>query len=178
MKSMLLGLCLFFVSGLVRAQSLTPEDGASKVAFKVKNFGFWVDGSFKGLKGKIDFDPANYSAAKFEVSVDANTVFTDNGLRDNHLREETYFDAKSHPLIRFVSTKVTSSNKKGTLFVFGNLEIKGVVKEISFPFTATAIDGGYSFKGEFTINRRDFNIGGTSTISNDVVIDLDVSAKK
>jgi polyisoprenoid-binding protein YceI len=112
------------------------------------------------------------------VSIDANTINTDNDMRDNHLREDTYFDIKSHPRIRFVSTKVTSSNKAGTLFIFGNLEIKGETKEISFPFTATPIDGGYIFKGEFKINRKDFKVGGSSTISDNVTIDLDITAKK
>jgi len=178
MKRLLFFLAIIFVTGSAIAQALTPVEESSKVGFKVKNFGFNVDGSFKGLKGTIEFDAANYAAAKFDVSIDANTINTDNDMRDNHLREDTYFDIKNHPRIRFVSTKVTSSNKAGTLFIFGNLEIKGETKEISFPFTATPIDGGYIFKGEFKINRKDFKVGGSSTISDNVTIDLDITAKK
>ncbi|HVM88791.1 MAG TPA: YceI family protein [Puia sp.] len=178
MKKILFGLVWLCSAVFTFAQTYTPVDEASTVKFNVKNFGFNVDGSFKGLKGSIDFDPAKYAQAKFEVSIDANTIFTDNGMRDNHLREDTYFDVKNHPRISFVSTKITGSDKKGTLFVFGILDIKGIKKEISFPFTATPVDGGLLFKGEFKINRRDFDIGGSSTISNNVNVVLNVVAKK
>jgi polyisoprenoid-binding protein YceI len=167
-----------FLSVSVIAQALTPVDESSKVEFKLKNFGFNVGGSFKGVKGTIEFDAANYATAKFDVSIDANTVNTDNGMRDDHLREDSYFDVKNHPRIRFVSTKVTASNKAGTFFIFGKLDLKGEEKEIFFPFTATPVDGGYIFKAEFKISRRDFKVGGSSTISDNVTIDLDVTAKK
>lgn len=169
---------ILFLSASAIAQTLTPVDESSKVEFKVKNFGFSVGGYFKGLKGTIEFDPANYAAAKFDVSIDASTINTDNGMRDDHLREDSYFDVKNHPRIRFVSTKVTASNKAGAFLIFGKLDIKGEEKEISFPFTATLAEGGYTFKGEFKINRRDFKVGGSSTISDNVTIDLDIKAKK
>ncbi len=178
MKRVFIFFMVIFLSASAIAQALTPVDESSKVEFKVKNFGFNVGGSFKGLKGAIEFDPANYTAAKFDVTIDANTINTDNGMRDNHLREESYFDVKNHPRIRFVSTKVTASNKAGTLFIFGKLGIKGEEKEISFPFNASPVQGGYIFKAEFKINRRDFKIGGSSTISDNVTIDLDITAKK
>ena len=178
MKGVLFFSLALFLSTFLKAQVLAPIDESSKVEFKVKNFGFSVGGSFKGLKGAIEFDAANYAAAKFNVSIDANTINTDNGMRDDHLREESYFDVKNHPAIHFVSTKVTASNKAGTFFIFGKLDIKGEVKEISFPFTATPVDGGYTFKGEFKINRRDFKVGGSSTISDNVTIDLNITAKK
>jgi len=177
-KIFLLSLAVLLSTTFVLAQSYSASDEASTVQFKIKNFGFNVDGSFKGVKGTIEFDPANYSAAKFDVSIDANSVNTDNDMRDNHLREDSYFDVKNHPRISFVSTKVTASNKPGILFIFGSLEIKGIKKEISFPFTAAAIDGGFVFKGEFKINRKDFQVGGTSTLSDNVNIILSITAKK
>ena len=178
MKKLAIVFMLGLIGSSLTAQVLTPVEEGSYVVFKVKNFGFVVDGSFKGLKGSIQFDPANFEACKFDVSIDANSINTDNGMRDNHLREESYFDVKSYPRIHFVSTKITASNRKGTLFIFGNLEIKGVTKEISFPFTASPVENGYIFKGLFKINRRDFNIGGSSTISNEVNVELEVLAKK
>ncbi len=177
-KKFLLSLVILLSVRFAFAQNYAPFDEASTVQFKIKNFGFNVEGSFKGLKGSIEFNPENATAAKFNVSVDANTVNTDNDMRDNHLREDSYFDVKNHPRISFVSTKITGSNKAGTFFIFGNLEMKGITKEISFPFTATATDGGFIFKGEFKINRRDFKVGGSSTLSDNVDIILNITAKK
>ncbi|HLK27511.1 MAG TPA: YceI family protein [Puia sp.] len=178
MKRFLSCVLILLATNFAFAQIYTPVEESSTVQFKVKNFGFNVDGSFKGLKGTIEFDPAKYSEAKFDVSIDANTIFTDNGMRDNHLREDGYFDVKNHPRISLVSTKVTGSNKAGTYFIFGTLEIKGEKKEISFPFTATPVDGGFLFKGEFKINRKDFHVGGSSTISDNVNVILSITAKK
>jgi polyisoprenoid-binding protein YceI len=178
MKNILFSLIMLLSARFAFGQTYSPFEEGSTVEFKVKNFGFNVGGSFKGLKGTIEFDAAKYTDAKFDVSIDANTVFTDNGMRDDHLRADSYFDVKNHPRISFVSTKVTASNKAGTLFIFGKLEIKGITKEISFPFTATPVEGGYVFKGEFKIARRDFNVGGSSTISDNVNVMLNIAAKK
>jgi polyisoprenoid-binding protein YceI len=99
-------------------------------------------------------------------------------MRDSHLKNEDYFDAQKYPRIRIVSTKVAASNKSGTWFLFGKLTIKDKVQEISFPFTATPSGSGYLFSGEFKINRKDFRIGGSSTISENVTVSLTVSAVK
>ena len=160
------------------AQNYTPVDSSSSVKFKVKNLGFNVGGSFSGLQGAITFDPNNLSACKFDVTIDANTVNTGIDMRDNHLRNEDYFDVKNHPRIRIVSTRITPSTKAGTLYFFGNLTIKNTTKEISFPFTATAQNGGYTFNGEFKMNRRDFSVGGGSTISDNLTVTLQVATKK
>jgi len=155
-----------------------PVDLGSSVHFKIKNFGFNVSGSFSGLDGRIEFDPDNLSTASFDVSIDANSINTDNNMRDNHLREDTYFDVKNYPRIHFVSTKVTPSNKQGILFIFGKLTIKKTTKDISFPFTATPSGDGYLFKGDFKLNRRDYDVGGSSTISDNLELSLSVLAKK
>ena len=157
----------------------SPVDSSSSVKFKIKNLGFNVGGSFSGLQGVIKFDPNNLSACSFDVNVDANSVNTGIDMRDDHLRKEEYFDVKKHPRIRITSTKITPSTKAGVLYFFGNLTIKETTKEISFPFTATQqSDGSYHFIGEFKMNRRDFSIGGGSTISDNLTVTLDVTAKK
>jgi len=177
MKKIFLYSLLLFAAQRAFCQ-LTPVEKQSNVEFKIKNFGFTVTGTFSGINGKISFDPKNLASCNFNVSVDANTVNTDNSLRDDHLRGETYFDVKKYPRISFVSTRVTNSNKEGVLFVFGKLSIKNTTKDISFPFTATPTNGGYAFKGSFTINRKDFGVGGTSIISDDLTVNLDVFTKQ
>jgi polyisoprenoid-binding protein YceI len=178
MKKIILLSFILLITKCTFAQDYVPVNEGSKVSFKIKNLGFNVDGFFSGLKGSIKFNPADLSGSFFDISIDANTINTDNSSRDNHLREESYFDVKNHPVIRFVSAKVTASNKKGTLFIFGKLTIKNKTEDISFPFTATESNGGYVFDGEFKINRRDFEVGGGSTLSDNVVVTLHVVSKK
>jgi polyisoprenoid-binding protein YceI len=165
------------LSNLSRAQ-YKPGDNGSSVNFIIRNFGFNTGGSFHGLKGEINFNAKDLNQAIMNVSVDAGTINTDNELRDEHLRQESYFDVKDYPRISFVSTKISGTDKPGHLYITGNLSIKNKIKEISFPFIARAIGDGYLFNGEFTIDRKDFNIGSISTISDSLQVQLRVLATK
>lgn len=164
---------------LVFGQTYIPTDAGSKVKFVIKNFGINTGGTFEGLQGTINYDPANPLTAGFEVSVDANTIDTDIESRDNHLRKAEYFNVKEYPRLSFKSTRITKTNKADYLYMFGTITIKGVTKDISFPFKVTPKDGGYLFEGDFKLNRRDFNVGGRSlSLSDELNVELSVFAKK
>jgi polyisoprenoid-binding protein YceI len=156
--------------------SLLPQATGSTVEFKIKNLGFNVTGTLSGLAGQIRFDPAHPEDASFDVTVEAATINTDNGMRDDHLRGESYFNVQQYPRIHLVSTRI-DAHKKGAWLFTGQLTIKDHVKEVSFPFTATGTAGNFRFQGGFTINRRDFEVGGFSTISDQLEVMLDVTAK-
>ena len=159
-------------------QQYSVTDQGSTVKFRIKNFGLNSEGSFSGLKGHIGFDPGNLSGAAFEVSIDAASVNTDNETRDKHLRKEEYFDVQNHPRISFVSTSVKTAGKDGAYTMTGRLTIKETTKDISFPFTASRKGDDYLFTGEFKIDRKDYKVGGSSTLSNGLTVILSVLAKK
>ena len=175
----------FFLSFFVLSVSLlhsqttySPAGEDSRVHFTIKNFGVKTGGDFKGIKGIIKFDPVNFAASVFDVSVDANTIDTDNSSRDDHLRKADYFDVATYKTINFKSTKVVKSTVAGRFYVYGNLTIKGVTKPVEFGFGATPKDGGYVFDGEFEINRRDFGVGGSSiSMSDNLTVSLSVFSK-
>lgn len=158
---------------------LTPTDNGSKVHFVIKNFGIKTGGDFTGLKGNIKFTPENLAACSFDVTIDANTINTDNESRDNHLRQAEYFDVATYKTIQFKSTKVVLSSNAGRYYIYADLTIKGVTKKVEFGFSATPKDGGYLFEGEFRINRRDFGVGGSSiSMSDNLTVSLSVLAKR
>ncbi|NOT74894.1 MAG: YceI family protein [Cyclobacteriaceae bacterium] len=173
---------VFILLGLysdTSAQTYLPIDATSEVSFKIKNFGSTVDGTFKGLNGTIDFDPANLSNAKFDVAVNATTIDTGIRMRDNHLRKADYFGVADFSTIRFVSTGVVVSRNPNELILTGKLTIKKTTKEITFPFGYSASNVGLQFKGQFKINRRDFGVGGNSfNLSDEVTVMLDVKTSK
>lgn len=165
---------LFLLCATLAASASEPVDQGSSIAFTIANFGIDVTGSFSGLQGAIHFDPASPQTASFDVSVDAATVHTGNSMRDSHLKGGDYFDVQHWPRIRLVSTSVT---RAGAGFVFnGKLSIKNHTEDIRFPFTATSDGHGTLFSGSFKINRRDFDIGGFSTIANELTVTLKVEA--
>jgi polyisoprenoid-binding protein YceI len=159
-------------------QEFKPADQGSAVSFEIKNFGFNSRGSFSGLDGKITWDPKDPSKAAFDVSVSAASINTDNETRDSHLKKESYFDVATYPRIRLVSTSVSGPDGSGHYTFNGKLTMKSTTKDISFPFIATPMGDDIIFKGDFTINRRDFDVGGGSTLSNNLTVSLTVLAKK
>jgi len=177
MKPSIFLFLLLFVVATACAQ-YKPVDKRSSVTFTIKNFGINTGGSFSGLQGEVNFDNRDLTKAGVNVWVDANSINTDNQTRDEHLRQDTYFDVKAYPRISFVSTRITVSGQTGVLLIFGKLTIKNQTREISFPFTATPDGNGYVFKGAFSINRKDFGVGGTSIISNNLDVQLSILATK
>jgi len=178
-KIIYLFIALVVFVNLVTAQNTyTPVVADSKVHFVIKNFAIKTGGDFSGLKGTIKFDPDKYAASSFDVTVDAATVDTDNNSRDGHLKKAEYFDVEKYKTLHFKSTKIVLSSAAGRFYMYGDLTIKGVTKPVEFGFGATARDGGYVFDGSFTINRRDFGVGGSSiSLSDNLTVSLSVFAK-
>jgi polyisoprenoid-binding protein YceI len=170
---------IFFMSGIIYAQKYTPIDSESKVHFVIKNFGIKIGGDFSNLKGSIIFDPNTLSIGSFNLSVNSNTIDTDNNTRDKHLRKEEYFHVEKYPLLSFISTKITKATVAGEFYLNGSLTIKGVTKTIEFGFKASPTTNGYNFKGEFEINRRDFGVGSSSiSLSDNLKVSINIIAKK
>jgi polyisoprenoid-binding protein YceI len=177
-KFLFVSALVFSITAACFGQEYKPTDQGSTIAFEIKNFGFNSKGSFSGLEGKITWDPKDASRAAFDVSVSSASVNTDNETRDSHLKKESYFDVEKYPRIRLVATVVSGPDNTGHYTFNGKLTMKNATKDISFPFIATPMAGDFIFKGDFTINRRDFDVGGGSTLSNNLTVSLTVLAKK
>ena len=112
------------------------------------------------------------------TSGSVGAVNTDNSMRDGHLKNDSYFDVEKYPRIHMVSSEISAPDRNGRYTFTGKLTIRDKTEDISFPFIVTPLGDDYIFKGSFSIKRRDFGVGGSSTISNDVTVNLTVLAKK
>lgn len=173
---------LFFIfSFALSAQKYKPVDAGSKVHFIIKNFGIDTGGDLAGLTGDVIFNPANITTSSFNVSVDVNTIDTDNDSRDGHLKGKGYFDAEKFPVITIKSTKVNRTNRSssGWYHFTGTLNMHGVTKPIAFPFKATKQGEDYLFVGGFSLNRLDYGVGKrSSTMSDKLKVSMSVLARK
>lgn len=171
-------LSFVLAASFASAQNFIPVEKGSIVKFEINNLGFKVEGTLTEILGSIQFDEGNLPGSYFNVTVNSNTVNTNNSTRDKHLRSEDYFNITAYPVIRIVSTRIAKSTTQGYFVFFGKLTIKGISQDIVFPFKALEEEGAYRFTGEFNIKRRDFNIGGTNSISNDLKVVLNVLTEK
>jgi polyisoprenoid-binding protein YceI len=128
-------------------------------------------GVFTALKGDIVFDAENLDHARFDVSVDVNSINTGNGLQNKHAKSDKWFDAEKYPDIKFKSAAV-----KTTMVGFeaaGVLEMHGIKKDFTMPFTFE----NNTFTSSFEVSRMDFKIGTTEGLSAKVpeLLKIDIS---
>ena len=173
-------LCLLIIIKLftntTSAQNWKPV--TASVSFKIKHFGISVKGNFKGFVGTIKFDPDDLPNSSLLATVDASTLDTDNGLRNNHLKDkEDYFNVAKYPTLKMKTTKIVKENDN--FIGFFDLTIKGKTKNIKIPIMFTPEGETATFQGSTIINRRDWSIGGKSIgMSNDVIFTIVVNTTK
>lgn len=130
-------------------------------------------GVFSGLKGTVIFDDKDLATSKFDVTVDASTINTGNGMKNTHAKSEKWFDTDKFTLIKFISKEITASG--AGYQVKGTLEIHGVAKEVSLPFAFQKTDTGGLFTSSFPINRLDYNINTAEPDHGASVLTVDLS---
>lgn len=138
------------------------------VKFHDKN----AEGVFKDLKGDVVFYEGNLAAAHMDVTIAVSSINTGNGLKNKHARGEQWFDAEKYPTIHFVSTAITKS-KEG-YEAQGMLELHGVKKAVTIPFTFQNEGTTGTFRGKFQVNRADYNLGKTKGNETDIT-ELDIT---
>lgn len=175
--SLIIALLLFPVAGFSQAASSWTILNTSSVTFTIKNFGSNVDGRLSGVTGSIHYDATDLKGSKFDVKVDVSTINTENTKRDNHLKNEDFFEVETYPYITFTSTSI---EKDGDGYkVTGKLKIKNVEKTVTIPFYVTQSGNKAVFKGDLEVNRVEYGVGGSSmTMGDTVTITISVSATK
>jgi polyisoprenoid-binding protein YceI len=177
LQRILPGFVFFLLMIRPASGQIHPVAKESTVNFSIRNFGFKTGGTLAAPEGDIIFTPENLPRSSFNVTIKTASINTDINSRDEHLRNEDYFDVKNYPVIRFVSDQIRAINNKDAYEAVGTLTIKGKSKEIHLPFTAEKSGSGWLFSGSFTMDRRDFNVGGSSTISNGLTVYIKVLAQ-
>lgn len=130
-------------------------------------------GIFKGLKGNILFDENNLSASKLDVTIDVNTINTGNGMMNTHAKSPMWFDAEKYPVISFTSSAITKTEQGYA--AKGSLQVHGVTKDFTMPFTFQKNDAGGVFNSSFDINRLDFNINSAEPAHGATSLKLDIT---
>jgi polyisoprenoid-binding protein YceI len=131
-----------------------PE--ASAVTFRATSRLMNADGRFNRLSGEVVVETKDLTTAKITLSIEAGSIDTGIGMRDNHLRSEDFLDIRKFPTITFESQRVEGSGRHAN--VIGQLTIHGVTREIAVPVDVSMTDVALVATGEFVINRLDYGI--------------------
>jgi polyisoprenoid-binding protein YceI len=179
--------CLIPVLSLAAEWKVDPNH--STATFTVRHMMVsTVHGSFSGLKGTVDYDPANLDASKANLTIDATTVDTRNENRDKDLRSAKFFDVEKYPTITFVSKRVIPQGQ-GKFQLVGDMTMHGVTKDVTFqvegPMPAVKDAKGNLHSGATAtakINRKDFGLtwsggaleGGGVTVGDEVELTVEI----
>ncbi|WP_375433937.1 YceI family protein [uncultured Hymenobacter sp.] len=136
----------------------------SEVQFKIKHLVIsTVTGSFKKFEGTIEADGDSFENARVHLTLDVNSIDTNQEQRDQHLKADDFFAAATYPNIIFESTSFAKTGSD-TYKVAGNLTVKDVTKpvtlDVDYGGTATDFYGNTKAGFEITgkINRKEFGL--------------------
>jgi polyisoprenoid-binding protein YceI len=134
------------------------------------------DGGFKKLSGTATYNGKDITTLAINVEIDMKSTWTDTDKLTDHLKSPDFFDVKSNPTAKFVSSKVEKSADGYT--VTGKLTLNGKTKELSFPAKIEAAGQSLKLSSSFKINRHDWNVSyGKGKVDDLVSMTLSVTAK-
>lgn len=181
----------------VAAETMPVDTKASKMEW----FATKVTGKHNGTvllrSGSIEATGGRLTGGAFVVDM---TSIKNDDLKDadynaklvGHLKSDDFFSVEKHPTATFKITSVAPVKDveagKPNYTVNGDLTIKGITNRISFPATVTMSGGQVTALGTITVDRAKFDVKygsnsffdnlGDKAISNDILINVSVVAKK
>ncbi|MFL1903472.1 YceI family protein [Streptomyces tauricus] len=134
---------------------------AVRSAVAIKHKTMWglvtVKGTFSGVVGEGEVLPDG--TARGTVTVDAGSLDTKNGKRDEHLRGADFFDAERHPTLVF-AVRDAVVRADDSVVIDGELTVRGVSRPQAVTATVTESSAdAVTLAAEFTVDREQFNLG-------------------
>lgn len=136
----------------------------SKISFDITYFKIGdIKGTFDTYSGS--FSQTDDTISAVNISIETNSINTNQSNRDKHLKTKDFFDATQHPTIKFVSTNIRKTGEK-EYEIIGDFTMTGITKSI----VLKAVDKGTFFHPRLKnnnkfltitgiIKREDFNVG-------------------
>src|SRR4051794_38138339 len=130
------------------------DPARSSVAFHVRHFYglMTVKGEFADYEGTLDLN----GTPAVELTIQAASLDTNHGKRDEHLRSKDFFDVERHPQVRFVSDSAQLDGD--TLRVRGQLHAAGRQIPVELDATVREIDGELDIEGVTEADHRDLGM--------------------
>lgn len=127
-----------------------------------------IEGQFKTWKADILFSPQALDRSKVTVAIDMASASTGDGQRDESLPSGDFFDTAEHPKATFTATKFRKTGE-GKYVADGTLDLRGVKKPLSLPFTLKIDGDTATARGVTTLDRTTFGVGQGEWASTDQI---------
>ena len=165
------------------------DPGHSNIRFKVKHLAIAnIVGTFINFNGQVKTNDNNFDAAAVKLLIEADSLNTNNSIRDEHLRSDIFLDCSNFPEICFEGNLI---KKEAEYELFGQLTIRDVSRLLTMKVKhiGTGKDkfentrAGFEITG--TINRKDYGIAwhilteaGSMIVGEEVDLTIDIELCK
>ena len=106
------------------------DGGHSQANFSVRhNVVSTVRGQLGAISGTVEYDGKDVNSVKADVTVDVTKINTQNTNRDNHLRQDDFFNTETFPTMTFKSKRVEAAGQ-GRFKLVGDLTIRDKTNEV------------------------------------------------
>ncbi len=121
------------------------------------------DGSLKISEGSLTVAGGNITGGSFTVDINSlnNNDLTGEykGKLEGHLKSADFFEAEKYPTSKFEITAVeVAAEGENTHKVSGNLTLKDVTKNVTFPAKVTVSETEVTATANFNIDRSQWNM--------------------
>jgi polyisoprenoid-binding protein YceI len=153
----LVGLCTFPSAN--RAQvpvyEVTPVE--STIKFGVDS-SVPIKGTFDKWSASMKFSSTAVRSGVLDIEIQADSVNTGSGLKNNKLKGKDFFNATDSPIITFKSTKVVQTGPN-TFDLEGDFTIRGVTKTEKLTLTDSGKGStSGSIDGTMAFDRKDYGM--------------------
>jgi polyisoprenoid-binding protein YceI len=131
--------------------------GESTIKFGVDS-SVSIKGTFDKWSATIKFSSTDARSGVLDIEIQADSVDTGSGLKNNKLKGKDFFDVKDSPIITFKSTKVVQTGPN-TFDLEGDFTIRGVTKTEKLTLTSTGKGStSGSIDGTMAFDRKDYGM--------------------
>jgi polyisoprenoid-binding protein YceI len=158
--------------------AVTP--GTSTIKFNVKA-SVAIAGDFDKWDATLTFTSPEVTSGVLDIKIQAESVDTGSGMKNDKLKSKDFFDVKQDPLITFKSTKVVQTGPN-TFDLPGTFTIRGVSKPETLMLTVSGKGTGTgAIVGTMAFDRKDYGMNSGIPfikIADRVEVDIDLKAQR
>lgn len=134
---------------------ITPVQSTVKFSVKAS---VAIEGNFEKWDATLTFTSPDVTTGVLDIKIQAASVNTGSGMKDDKLRSKDFFDAANDPLITFKSTKIVQTGPN-TFDVPGTFTIRGVSKPETLTLVVSGVGtGSGTIKGTMAFDRKDYGM--------------------
>jgi polyisoprenoid-binding protein YceI len=117
-----------------------------------------INGTFDKWDAALTFTSTDVTTGVLNIKVQADSINTGSGMKDDELKGKDFFDVKEDPSITFLSKKIVQTGPN-TFDVQGDFTIRGASKPETLTLTVSGEGtGSGEIHGTMAFDRKDYGM--------------------